>query len=258
MIRTLLLVTGFGTAIALVCLTAAASIAGHDISDGYSLSFSENDNHFGVRKDEAVKPEPVETRTLAWAGGEVLTISAPVEVVYTQGPTVSVTATGPKSLVERLTLENGRLSLKDGPGVVKTISLKLNGHGLDIDGGDDSIRVTITAPSVKQFEVAGTGDLTIHGYDQPKLDLRVSGAGEVEAFGRTDALELDISGNGDANLEALKAVDADISISGAGDADISATGKVAVDVSGMGDVTLKTKAASVSTDISGAGEVHQE
>ncbi|EGF92713.1 hypothetical protein ABI_11500 [Asticcacaulis biprosthecium C19] len=258
MIRTLLLVTGFGTAIALVCLTAAASIAGHDISNGYSISFMENDNHIGFRKDQDVKPEPVETKTLAWAGGEVLTISAPVEVVYTQGPTVSVSATGPKSLVDRLVLDNGRLSLKDGPGVVKTISLKLNEHGLDVDGGDDTIRVTITAPSVKQFEVAGMGDLTIHGYDQPELDLRISGAGEAEVFGKTEALELDISGNGDANLEALKAVDADVSISGAGDADISATGKVSVDVSGMGDVTLKTKPTSLSTDISGAGEVTQE
>ncbi|MBW8880152.1 MAG: DUF2807 domain-containing protein [Asticcacaulis sp.] len=259
MIRTLLIVTGFGTAICLVALTAAASLVGHKIDkEGIHWTVNEDDGHVGFHKDSTPAPEPVATATLTLGDSDSLSISAPVTVTYTQGPTASVTATGPKSLVDRLRLENGRLYLVDGPGVSKTVNFTLGKHGFDVTRDNHDFTVTITSPKVQHFDVDGTSDLTVNGYDQKALELSISGAGHAQVTGRTDALDLDISGMGDADLGALKTTDADISISGAGNADVAATGKVSVDVSGTGDVHLKTKPASLSTDISGAGSVDQE
>lgn len=259
MLRTLLLVTGFGTAICLVALTAAASLAGHKIGkDGIHWTINEDDGHVGFHKNSDAKPEPIATTTLTLGDGDTLNISAPVEVTYTQGPTTSVTATGPKSLTDRLRLENGHLYLADGPGQSKTVNFTLGKDGFDVSSDNHDFTVTVTSPKIRHFEVSGASDLKVLSYDQPTLDLRISGAGHAEVTGRTDALELDISGMGDADLGSLEATDADVSISGAGDADVAATGKVAVNVSGTGDVTLKTKPASLTTNISGAGSVDQE
>ena len=259
MIRTLLLVTGFGTAICLVALTAAASLAGHKIgTDGIHWTMSEDDGHIGWHKNTSTAPEPVVTRSLAFGDGDTLVISAPVNVKYVQGNTTSMSATGPKSLTDRLRLEDGRLFLADGPGAAKTVNFTLGRDGFDVSSDNDDFTVTITAPKVKHFEVAGTGDLTIAGYDQPSLDMRISGAGHAEVTGRTAALDLDISGMGHAELAALMTKDADVSISGAGDADIAPTGTATVSVSGTGTVNLKTKPTSLSSNISGTGSVNQE
>ena len=89
------------------------------------------------------------------------------------------------------------------------------------------------------------------------MALSISGSADVTASGRTDALDLDIAGSGDADLRALDAKDAKVDIAGSGDADIAPTGDVQVSIAGSGDVSLATRPAKLTSEIAGSGDVYQ-
>ncbi|WAC49156.1 DUF2807 domain-containing protein [Asticcacaulis sp. SL142] len=256
MIRKLFIVAGAGLVLSVVSLGITAALFSRDMAaDGWNWArFEDGDHSIVVRS--TTKATETTTRALTWTGGDRLDINIPADVIYTQGPVASVKITGDKTMVDQVVLDGGRLTIKDGADNEKHINFNWNGGKFRPNSGH--LTVEITAPSVTSFGISGIGDLEVINYDQPKLDLDISGAGQAEVAGRTQALNVDISGMGDAELENLQTVDANIDVSGAGDATIAATGKVNVSVSGTGNVDLKGKPASVSTDISGLGSVDQE
>jgi hypothetical protein len=166
-----------------------------------------------------------------------------------------VVVAGPKGLADRVRLENGRLFLAEGD---ERIVFGWSKDGIDARSERDELRVTVTAPNLDRFEVNGSGDLSIAGYDQPSLAIEVSGSAEVRASGRTEALDLDISGSGEANLEDMATGTASVDISGSGDARIAPTGETSVRISGSGDVALTDRPSKLTTDISGSGDVYQD
>jgi hypothetical protein len=100
---------------------------------------------------------------------DALQIDAPAEVIFTQaaaGAGGSVRITGPKALVDRVTLENGRLGLRDGAGDV-TVHVRRD---------SDQLSIEIVAPGVRSFTVNGSGDLHLKGYDQPTWPWRSTAA----------------------------------------------------------------------------------
>ncbi|MFT3997795.1 MAG: DUF2807 domain-containing protein [Asticcacaulis sp.] len=259
MIRKLFIVAGSGFVLSVACIAGATALASHDIAkNGGVWTLSEaGDKHIRFVEKTSARVEPPVTKTLAWTGGERLLVDIPAEVVYTQGATPSVTINGDKLMTDRVRLENGRLFLADGPDVRSTVEFHFSSGNIEAHS-NDALKIVITAPSVKDFEIVGSSDLRISAYDQPSLDLRISGSGSAEVSGRAKALKLEISGAGEADLRELTVEDADINISGSGDATIAPTGKVKVDVSGSGNVELATRPAQLDSKISGAGSVEQE
>lgn len=259
MIRKLFIVAGAGFVLSVACIAGATALASHEIAqNGGVWTLSESGNHhirFPRRTNTPVAPSV--TRTLAWSGNDSLRIEVPAEIVYTQGATPSVAVYGTKAMTDRVRLENGRLYMIDGTDEGNTVEFRFN-HGDFETHSSDELKIVITAPSVKDFEIAGSSDLRVSGFDQPSLDLRISGSGSAEVSGRAKSLKLDITGSGEADLADLRVEDADVSISGSGDATIAPTGKVKVDVSGSGNVELKTRPAQLDSKISGAGSVEQE
>lgn len=237
MIRKLFIIAGASFVLALGCLSAAVVLVGRDgVAQGWNWRNFEKYAFGGPHDPNA----PVLTRSLEWDGAEQLTVGLPVKVIYTQGAVPSVTVYGRQSFTEKVALDNGHI--------------RLEGHQVDLHDA----RVEIVAPDVRRFDSNGAGKLEIHAYNHPDIDVRISGAGKVEANGMVQSLKLDISGAGDADFEQLKAVDANLNISGAGKADVFATGKVQADISGAGFINLETPPASLQTNISGAGRINQD
>lgn len=259
MIRTLFIIAGAALVLCIVTLGGAVALGGHDLQrHGWAWTFKD-DNGESVRF-ERVKGGgtddlgPFTTRTLAWTGGEALTIDSSIDVEYVQGPANTVVITGPKGLTDRVTLTDGRLSMGDGD---ERIVFGWDNGNFSARSERDELRVVVTAPNVRRFSSNGSGDLDITAYDQPAMALSISGSADVTAAGRTDALDLDIAGSGDADLRALDAKDAKIAIAGSGDADIAPTGDVQVRIAGSGDVTLATRPAKLTSEIAGSGDVYQ-
>ncbi|MFT4090247.1 MAG: DUF2807 domain-containing protein [Asticcacaulis sp.] len=237
MIRNLFIIAGASFVLALACLSAAAVLVGRDgMANGWDWRNFEKYTQSARHDPNA----PVLTRTLDWDGSTQLIVGLPVKVIYTQGTVPSVTVYGRQSFTENVKLESGHL--------------RLDRDQVDLY----EARIEVIAPDVRRFESNGAGKLEVRGYNHPDIDLRISGAGKVEANGTVQRLKLDISGAGDADLEQLKAADADVNISGAGKADIFATGNVQADISGAGSVNLETPPTTLKSNVSGAGRINQD
>jgi len=251
MIRTLLIITGASLVLCIAALGGAAALGGNQLTrEGWTWTFRDNDF---VRTERTVSFEradrgPSVTRTIPWDGSDRLEIEVGADVTYIQGDAAAVEVRGPRNQVERLRLSDGRLTYDDGDNVEVVMFGRRHSERLSI---------TVTAPAVRAFDLYSSGELIIRDYDQPDLALNISGSGEVEASGRTETVDLDISGSGEADLSDLLTRDADIDIAGSGEAAVGPTGAARITISGSGDVELTRRPTSLTQHISGSGDVRQ-
>ena len=238
MIRTLALVAAAGFVLCLACFAGAIGLAGGPFSiQDWSVrhwDWHDHGRHIVTLDHES---GPASTRTLAWTGGESLAVSVPAEVSYVQGPASSLVISGPETLLKQVVVRDGRIELQ--PGVY--------------DG--ERLQITLTAPSVRRFELDGDQALKIQAYDRDRLELVINGSGSVTGAGKAAKVELSISGSGSADLTAIAMDAAQVDISGSGDAVLGPKASAKIDISGDGDVRLTTNPPVLQTDISGSGHV---
>jgi hypothetical protein len=235
MSRALVIIATVAFVVAIVCFGAAGLVGGPWGHGGHFWGRGSPWAPWG----QHWTPGPTIERNYQWAGGDTLRIDVPASLAYTQGPTSKLTITGPKGLLDRLTVENGRIG---------------------IDGWIDdapTLKIVMTAPNVTDFEVSGAQILSIANYKQDQLTIGVSGAGNVMAKGEAAHTTLRISGSGNGDLGGLTGDDSTVRISGAGRATIAPKLSADVNISGVGQVTLLTHPATVNQRISGAGSVIQ-
>ena len=250
MIRVLAMIAVTGFLVSIVTLSTAVAIGGPEaLTDGAwgrwgpwaSGNWSVDGNrwgHHGFRWDGETGPQA--TREMAWTGGETLEVDVPADITYTQAPGPGkLIVTGPKRAVEALELNNG------------TLAFSGRHHGWS------QISIVMTAPAVRRFDLRGSGDLAIVDYRQDKLSLDLSGSANVSAKGEARAVDLVVSGSADTDLSGLKVTDAQVEISGSGGATLAPTGKARLDISGSGEVTLLSHPASLESNVSGSGSIHQ-
>jgi len=249
MIRVLVMIAVTGFLLSVVTLSTAVAIGGPDLLSRSAWNWgrwsSDNDfeingRHWGHHRDWA-ESGPQTTREIAWSGGDTLDIDIPADVQFTQAPGPGkLTVSGPKSLVDDLEVDGGRVTFR---------------HHDHTHWGD--LTIVMTAPSVTRFEMEGSGKIAIAGYRQDKLEVEISGDGDVSALGEARTISLNVSGSGSADLGGLKARDAEVEIDGSGDATLSPTDSAKIDISGSGDVTLLTRPARLESSVSGSGTVEQ-
>lgn len=270
LIRNTLIVAGASFALALGCFAGVAAIAGPEIlKDGWTFPLSGDDTvvirengkvirtgrHFSLHGQRSA---PNFDRTFPWTGKDTLQVDLPVDVVFVQGPEAKVVASGPKAYVDRLRVDGGHISLADGGYDDGEGSITINAFGVHFESESERVKITVIAPDVTKFDVRGSGDLDIRKYDHPTVEMSLSGSGGVEAQGRVDTLTVDSSGSGYARLSELKARDAIFDVSGSGGGALFATNQAKIDISGSGDVELRTEPKTVSSEITGSGEVRRE
>lgn len=260
MIRNLLVITGVGFVLSLVGIGGAVALVGNDVrAHDWVWVASEGPMGDGSIRFERGEVDPEVTRALAWTGGDQLSLMMPGQVVYRQGDEAGVTITGPRNMVDRVRLRDGRLSLEGfDEDEEERGYIRWNRNGIHAWSATEALKVVVTAPSVTRFDMGANGDLSIRDYDQPRLEITVNGSGDVRARGRTEALALTVNGSGDADLDDLVVTDARVSVTGRGDARVGPTGQANIEVSGRGDVTLTRTPAQLEQSITGWGEVEQD
>lgn len=240
MIRSLVIVFVAALVTSVVCLAGAVALGGPVLmhKGPWSWNFDWDGDRRHVWRSGHGGAEV--QRDFAWAG-TTLEVNAPAEIDYVQaaGP-AKLTIRGPAGELDRVRVENGRISVADG--------------GFR---DWDELRITLSAPDVHAFDLNGANKLRITGYDQPELSVTVSGQADVSAAGKTRTVNVRVSGAGETDLADLKTAGASIEISGAGQATVAPTDWAKVEISGMGDVNLLTKPARLETHVSGAGRIRQ-
>lgn len=269
LIRNSLIVAGASFALAVGCFAGVAAIAGPEIlKNGWTFPLNQDDTIVIRQNGKVIRASgshvgqgrriaPSIDRTFAWTGKDELRIDLPVDVVFVQGPEAKIVASGPKAYIDRLRVDGGHISLDENDGVDRD-SVTISALGVHIQSDSDRVKITVIAPDVTKFDVRGSGDLDIRKYDHPSFAVSVSGSGDVEASGRADAVAIDNSGSGYANLGDLKAKTAVADISGSGGGALFATTLARIDISGSGDLELRTEPKTVNSEISGSGEIRRE
>ena len=215
---------------------------------------------------EARDAGPAVDRSYQVASFDRITVSGPYEVTVKTGGRPGVKAHGGEAILAEtdIIVENGEL---------KIVPKKKNGVRWNW-GKDGKVRVEVSAPSLREatiagsggiqvdrvaggdFEgtVAGSGNLGIAQLEAGKAEFSVAGSGEVRASGTARALDLSIAGSGDADLSQLTATNASVSIAGSGNVRARATGTADVSIMGSGDVEL-TGGAKCDVTKHGSGDV---
>lgn len=257
MIRNLLVITGVGFVLALVGIGGAMALVGNDVRrHDWTWVVTEDapGDNFRLQRGEV---QPDVTRTIAWTGGERLSVDVPGHVTYVQGAEAGIRITGPKDIVDSIRFADGRLTMVNDDNRDRGY-IRWTGTGIHVWSESEALRIEVTAPNVRAFEMGDNGQLKIRGYDQPSLDLVLNGEGSVNVEGRTDTLKVAVNGDGDAELRRLQVTDADIDIAGHGDVEAGPTGRADIDISGHGDVTLTRNPAQLNQSITGWGDVERD
>jgi hypothetical protein len=157
--------------------------------------------------------------------------------------------------------ESRHVRVRAGEKVIDDIRTDVRDGTLYVSYDGPSIRegrllVEVSAPAVDALAITGAADVRVDGLAADAFDIRVSGAGDVEATGRVQRLEVDISGAGDADLADLRAAEARVELSGSGDADVRASDRLDAEVSGAGDLAYRG-APAVNQDVTGSGEIER-
>ena len=202
------------------------------------------------------------------SGFNAVDVGGPFDVKITQGTTESVKVEAPADVMQHITTEvvNGTLKI-------------YNKHHVDLNFGDlfhhKKILVYVTIKDVNSISVSGSGDVTFRdGIHTEKMNLRVSGSGDVDGVLEVKSLETRISGSGDVKLSGnaettavrvsgsgdysahgLITSNTDVHVSGSGDASVYASNKVDASVSGSGDVHYSGSPKSVYKSKSGSGDI---
>jgi len=234
MIRKLFIVFISGLLLSLVLLSGAWVLGGKQIlvhnANGWNIDFD---------GDEAKRPRT--TRTLAFDGTRILTIDGPVQLRFRRGGTSQMVVEGPRSVVDRISLENGKLVLK--------------GRGAWLNEG---VKLSLTAPALAGLELNGASSVELEGLDQPEFRIDARGAVDLDAEGKVRKLVVNARGAGDLDFQRLEAEDAAIDVAGVGNVDISASGAVSATIAGAGNVSLHRRPRTLTSQISGVGSVDHD
>jgi len=178
---------------------------------------------FGDRGDKTTESRDVEAFTK-------VRIKGGFELELVAGKEQSVTIEGYERDLERVDTYVRRDTL--------TIDNADDDDDNDIEIDTDGVKVTITVPTLEEFEVLGAVDADLKGIDSESFVFELKGAGSVDISGECGSLELEIKGAGEVDAEDLECRDVEVSVKGVGEADVYASESVDADVSGIGSITV--------------------
>jgi hypothetical protein len=194
-------------------------------------------------------PQKTEDRHLS--GFNAVDVGGPFDVSITQGATESVKVEAPDEVMSHITTEVVN-------GVLKIYDKHSEGfHWSDLFGHHKKILVYVTAKTVNSIVVSGSGDVAFRGgIHGDKMNIRVSGSGDVNGSLEVKSLEASISGSGDMKLSGHAETSA-IRVSGSGDyrAGGLVTSNTAVHVNGSGDASVYAS-EKIEASVSGSGDIH--
>ena len=207
----------------------------------------------------------IESQTREVQGFLAVSINYPAEVVIQQGKVESVKLEADDNLLPQLSTEvdDGILLIENNENtwsqrVNPTERVKITITVKDLHEIEFSSAGNVTVESLKTDDLSlhlnGVGEMTLNDLDVRKLESRLSGAGNIEANGVADELDIRISGVGGFDAPKLESLVGVVRISGAGSATVFVQDDLTARVSGAGSINYYGS-PTLHEDVSGAGSV---
>jgi hypothetical protein len=196
-------------------------------------------------KDQFESGLPISSNWTKTDSFTALGASGPDKIIFKTGDVFQIKAEGDADVIKRL-----RFFVRDG-------KIRIGRKSGSDFGMDDAATIMVTAPSLSDIALAGSGDIIADRLSGKETKLTVAGSGNASVdMVEADALVAKIAGTGQLKL-AGKSPAADYVIAGSGGLDAAAleSSAVTIKVAGSGDATLKST-ATVNAKIAGSGNVH--
>lgn len=206
---------------------------------------------------------PQTTQSYALTGFTAVKVTGPDDVTIRQGDAFSISAKGPKAIIDELEIK------LDGD----ALSIGRRNSGFSFSSSNEDVDITITMPKLNALRltgsgeidadtvdgdaveavVTGSGDLKVAKLSGKSAKITISGSGDVEVgSGTIGTGDYSITGSGNIDADGLTATSLSISIAGSGDVEARATGTADVNILGSGDATIDG-GAKCSTRTMGSG-----
>lgn len=206
--------------------------------------------------------------TAAATTGEFTKIEAvgPDNIVFITGNAFSIKAEGDADAIAKLryAMDNGTIIIgrekgkwwgKDSQGVTITVTAPTLTDA-SLAGSGDFTADRMTGDKVK-VELAGSGNAKVGDIIAKSFESDLAGTGDIILAGKAENAKYSVAGTGDVDASRLASVDAAVSIAGTGDVRLSATGTVDASIAGTGDISVTGGAKCKSSSI-GSGKIKCE
>ncbi len=121
----------------------------------------------------------------------------------------------------------------------------------------DKLEIILSLPDLKRCALGGAGQANLSNIKNKRVELILSGAGELIASGETEEAEITLSGAGQVDAKNLHAVSAKVNSTGVGSVDIYATGKLDAKTTGVGEINYYGSPKIVNKQAGGLGEINE-
>jgi hypothetical protein len=147
--------------------------------------------------------------------------------------------------------------------LLKFINTHVKGNTLIIDTKKNisprkEIKILITTPMLTSISCSGANSITAENINCDDFDVDLSGAGNIDLFGKVGNLRAEISGAGNIDAKDLIANDVVISVSGAASADVYSKEYLDASVSGVGSIDYYGNPKKTNTNVSGVGSISRK
>ena len=128
---------------------------------------------------------------------------------------------------------------------------------IDLAGsGNVLVNGRFSSTDKMEFDIAGSGSITVD-VNSPEITTSISGSGTIHITGETKVVNVEIAGSGNHEGNGLKAEIVNVNIAGSGDAMVYADFKLKASVAGSGNIRYKGN-ATVEKNVAGSGDVIKE
>lgn len=120
--------------------------------------------------------------------------------------------------------------------------------------GNTILKGHITSQNLK-ISLSGVGDVKAENLEVKRIDVHLSGVGNVILGGKSDNTSFSISGKGDIKALKLDSQNADCSMSGVGKIEVYAINDLNAQMSGVGSIRYKPSPRNIKVSKSGIGSI---
>jgi hypothetical protein len=174
-----------------------------------------------------------------WDGGDSLRVSlVGAKVRYVPALPARIVITGSNEALKLVRVGQGLITWCDDCRAIEGLDVVVNGmtlHDVTLSGADI--------------------DIQLGRLNQDRLNLALSGTGEIRAGGRVDRLDAYIAGAGDIHMGEASVRRAKIYIAGSGDITVNPREEADISVSGSGQVRMKAMPPRLTQKVTGPGGV---
>ena len=184
-----------------------------------------------------------ETRAVSGAVANI-DLNGPINLSLRQGAVPSLVVRGEQRLL-------GNIDTSEEGGIlhIGTKGMLLNPR--------HPIQVTLVLPRLDQVSVRGSGDSSVNGFSGERIDVQLSGSGNLKFNGRYRQVSASLHGSGDMELNGGSSETVDITLVGSGNMTVvGSCRQFALDQTGSGDLDGEHMSADeANVELKGSGGV---